>query len=361
MLNGLAQHKSMSEIAAAGGLPLKLNYTSGKTKVLVSLFDVALFFQDDWKVNQFLTFSSGLRWESQNRINDHSDFGPRLSFAYALDGHKDRKQAKTVLRGGYGFFYDRFRLSNYLNSVRFDGGANTQTQFTVSNPTCFDPNSMDSILANPAQCGTLSALAKTVVQISPTYKSPYTGQFSASLERQLSKTISGTVTYMHSYGVHQMVTRNANAYLPGTYVYGDPTKPGVRPDPTSGIIQQYYPQGIFKQNQVIMNVNARVTRSFNAIWFSLWATTLTALELPTTRSLLRNLGGLTTSHLLMISRETTSLIIVLRLLIHRCARLVQANTFRPAMDVSTSFRSLVKRSFPEIWAKDQLQSHSTCV
>jgi len=270
MLNGLAQHQSMSQIAAAGGLPLKLNYTSGNTKVVVSIFDVALFFQDDWKVNQFLTFSSGLRWESQNRINDHSDLGPRLSFAYALDGHKDRKQAKTVLRGGYGFFYDRFRLGNYLNSVRFDGGVNSQTQFTVSNPTCFDPNGMASILANPAQCGTLSALAKTVVQISPTYKSPYTGQLSASLERQLSKTISGTVTFMHSYGVHQMVTRNANAYLPGTYAYGDPTKPGVRPDPASGIIQQYYPQGIFKQNQVIMNVNARLTRRLNISGFYNW-------------------------------------------------------------------------------------------
>lgn len=270
MLNGLAQHQSMSQIAAAGGLPLKLNYTSGNPKVVVSLFDVALFLQDDWKVNQFLTFSTGLRWESQNRINDHSDFGPRISFAYALDGHKDRKQAKTVLRGGYGFFYDRFRLRNYLNSTRFDGSANSQNQFTVSNPTCFDPNNMDSILANPAQCGTLNTLAKTVVQISPTYKSPYTGQFSASLERQLSKTISGTVTYMHAYGVHQMVTRNANAYLPGTYVYGDPTKPGVRPVPSSSIIQQYYPQGIFKQNQIIMNVNARITRSFSISGFYNW-------------------------------------------------------------------------------------------
>jgi uncharacterized membrane protein YgcG len=270
MLNGLAQGQSMAQIAAAGGLPLKLNYTSGNTKVLVSLFDVALFLQDDWKVNQFLTFSSGLRWESQNRINDHSDLGPRLSFAYALDGHKDRKQAKTVFRGGYGYFYDRFRLGNYLNSIRFDGGAGSQTQYTVSNPTCFDPNSMNSILANPAQCGTLNTLAKTMVQIAPKYKSPYTGQFSASLERQVSKTISATLTYMHAYGVHQMVTRNANAYLPGTYAYGDPTKPGVRPDSSSGIIQQYYPEGIFKQNQVIMNVNARITRTMNIAGFYNW-------------------------------------------------------------------------------------------
>jgi hypothetical protein len=55
--------------------------------------------------------------KSQNHIADHDDWAPRVSFAYALDGHKDKKQAKTVLRGGYGVFYDRFQIANLL-SVR---------------------------------------------------------------------------------------------------------------------------------------------------------------------------------------------------------------------------------------------------
>ena len=270
MLNGLAQGQTYTQIAAAGGLPLKLSYSTGNTKVLVSAFDAALFLQDDWKVNPFLTLSAGLRWESQNHINDHNDFGPRFSVAYALDGHKDRKQAKTVLRGGYGYFYDRLRLGSLLNATRFDGGASSQTQYTISNPTCFDSSSLSAILANPSACGSTTAVAKTVVQIAPNYKSPYTGQFSASLERQLTKTTSLTLTYMHSYGLHQMVTRNANAYLPGTYVYGDITKTGVRPDPNAGILQQYYPEGIFKQNQLIVNVNARITRSMNVSGFYNW-------------------------------------------------------------------------------------------
>jgi hypothetical protein len=271
MLNGQQLGQTYSQIAAKGGLPLKLNYTTGSAKALVSVFDGALFFQDDWKANQFLTLSGGLRFESQNHVSDHNDFGPRVSFAYALDGHKDRRQAKTVLRGGYGFFYDRFRLGNLLSATRFDGGLNSQTQFTVSNPTCFDPANMNAILANPSMCGTVSSLAKTVVQIAPKYHSPYIGQLGASVERQVSKTTSMTVTYLHSYGVHQMVTRDANAYLPKSYQYDDTANyPGKRPNPNAGIIEQYYPEGIFKQDQLIMNVNARVTRRLSFSGFYNW-------------------------------------------------------------------------------------------
>ena len=48
-----------------------------------------------------------MRWESQNHITDHNDWAPRVGLAYALDGGKG-KQAKTVLRAGFGDFYDRF-------------------------------------------------------------------------------------------------------------------------------------------------------------------------------------------------------------------------------------------------------------
>jgi hypothetical protein len=265
MLNGLAAHQTFAQIGAAGGLPNRLNYTTGTASVLASVFDAGVFVQDDWKVNPNLTLSGGLRFESQNHVGDHNDFGPRVAFAYALDGHKDRKQAKTVLRGGFGFFYDRFGLGSLLDTRRFGGGSDTQTQTTIINPTCFNATSLSAI--DLSTCGTPSTSAKTIVEVSPVYHSPYTEQIGTSLERQLTKTTSLTMTFQHAYGVHQMVTRNDNAYLPGTFVFGSPTLTGVRPHPTLGIVEQFYPEGVFKQNQLVVNVNARFTPRFSVMGF----------------------------------------------------------------------------------------------
>ncbi len=278
--NGLAADETFAQIAAdcpptqqGGCVPITLTYTTGNKEASANVFDAALFFQDDWKVNRNLTVSGGLRWESQNHIADHSDWGPRVAFAYALDGHKNHAQPKTVLRGGYGIFYDRMSVGQMLSAERFNGGANSQKQTTITDPTCFSPTVLDTAVGN---CASGAGSTSTVIQIAPRAHVPYTQQFGGSLERQLTKTTTLTFTYLHSYGLHRWVTRDSNAYNPagnppGDYTFNPggapPTITGTRPDPSLGIVDQYDPEAIYKQNQLIVNVNAHLTPRLSVFGF----------------------------------------------------------------------------------------------
>ena len=272
--NGVAAGETIPEIAAAcpatqagGCVPTKLTYTSGPYAFQGNVFNAALFFQDDWTVSKLLTLSGGLRWEGQNHVADHSDWAPRVAFAYALDGHKKGTTPKTVLRGGFGLFYDRFPTTDLMNLEELNGTGNSQKQIVISDPTCFDETSLSSISGGVASCGSGTASTSAIYSISPTYRSPYLAQLGVSVERQMTKAATVTFTYMHTSGFHQLVVRDSNAYLPGTYQYGSATLTGTRPDPSLGIVDQYFPEAVLNENQVIVNINARFSPKLSVLGF----------------------------------------------------------------------------------------------
>jgi hypothetical protein len=249
----------------------KLVYTTGPTAFQANVFNGALFVQDDWKVNKNLTLSGGLRWETQNHIADHGDWAPRVAFAYALDGHKKGTVSKTVLRGGFGLFYDRFSAGNLMNLETLNGTAHSQVQIDITDPQCFTSVSLSAI--NLSVCGSASNATPEIYAISPTYRSPYTEQTGVSLERQLTKASTLTLTYMHSSGFHQLVVRDSNAFLPGDYQInpsdptGAPIVTGTRPNPSLGIVEQYFPEAVFNENQLIVNINARFSQNLGLSGF----------------------------------------------------------------------------------------------
>lgn len=245
-----------AEQALAGGDPtapgatqftLNASPSGGVPTVSATVVDAGLYVQDEWRVRPNITLSYGLRFETQNAIHDHSDWAPRVAIAWGIDGN-GKNAAKTVLRAGYGIFYERFGEDSVLNTDRFNGL--TQQQFIVAatpdTPIDFFPTVPAPSDLPPSQT------VPTTYQINPRLHSPYILQSAVSVERQLTKIANVTLSYLNSRGLHQFVSLNANAPLPGT-----PGSDGPRPDPAAGNIYQYASGGIFKQNQLIANFNVR--------------------------------------------------------------------------------------------------------
>src|SRR5207248_261120 len=172
--------------------------------------------------------------------HDHSDWAPRIGLAWGLGGD-GQSAPKTVVRGGFGIFYDRFGY-NLIEQATLLNGL-TQQKAVVQNPQFF---------ANVPSYSTLAAMGSpTIYVISPNVRAPYTIQAAASLERQITKAATLSLTYLNSRGEHSFFIDNVNA--PGApWVAG-----GGRPQNNNNNIYQYDSEGIFRQNQLI--VNARVS------------------------------------------------------------------------------------------------------
>ena len=122
------------------------------------------------------------------------------------------------------------------------------------------------LIPTPAQLAQLSTTSPTVYQVQSNLHVPYTMEAAISLERQVTKNATVSLTYLNSRGVHQLFLRNANAPLPGTYNPADPNS-GIRPDGNNTNIYQYNSGGVFEQNQLIANFRVSVGQKISLFGF----------------------------------------------------------------------------------------------
>jgi len=241
-----------SQVAALGGEPSQFSISAGNPNLALHQMDASVFAGDDWKLRPNFTLSLGLRYEMQTNISDHADFAPRIGFAYALGGANNPKP-KTVIRGGFGMFYDRFGLGNTLTADRFNGSV--EQAYVVTNPL-FYPNI-------PSIASLNGSLAPQVLyEKDSNLHAPYLMQSAVTLERQLPSNTTLSVTYTNSHGLHELRSFDINAPLPGTY----PLNP-IYPLGNSNPELLMTTSGLYNQNQLIANINSRVGQNVSLFGF----------------------------------------------------------------------------------------------
>ena len=234
--------------------------------------------QDSWRVTPKFTFNYGLRWEiydpeyvnakgnggfanltqgvirvagfggvglNGNIDNTFKAFAPRIGIAYQLN-------AKTVVRLGYGRSFDIGVFGSNFGHVvtqNLPVLANQQIQDTNINPAATNNLSpvftlaqgppafnFGPVLSSISAAGTLPLLGPSGTsnsRIRPTIQRlPTLDAWNATVQRQVTPTMSVEVAYIGNKGTHTFNT-DGPSYNPNAPAAGNGTNPVVCPTPTT--------------------------------------------------------------------------------------------------------------------------------
>ncbi len=196
-----------------------------------------IFLQDEWRLSRNITINAGLRYDLQylKTINtDTNNISPRLGIAWTPFGRRN-----TVVRAGYGLYYDRIPLRALANAL-----------LSAGNTTNVSALSQISISLSPTQSGapvfpnilsTLTIPAGVLFNfttMNPDMENAYSTQANLEIEQQLGKKTAVSIGYQHLRGLHLIVSINQN--VPTCAAAG--SNNGCRPNPNYANNSQYSPR-----------------------------------------------------------------------------------------------------------------------
>jgi Carboxypeptidase regulatory-like domain/TonB-dependent Receptor Plug Domain/TonB dependent receptor len=250
--------------------PAQTRLTLGNPHLPFKEWDLAVYFQDDWRIKDNLTLNLGLRWEwNQQAINilhdrsvaqqngpnpfwdgtlpntvpsvpqDLNNFSPVVGFAWTPRVMRGLfGEDKTVIRGGFRISYDPAFYNMFLN-VATSSPSVIAGQFVAPLPASgFLGSDLNTFLAPDVPTGQPAGRFNHTT-VAPNFRNPYSEQWNLGVQHSFTSRIVGEVRYVgnHGVGLFQSVNGNpplktlidngfSNVIPAGLQPCPDPTKPG---------------------------------------------------------------------------------------------------------------------------------------
>jgi Carboxypeptidase regulatory-like domain len=223
------------------GLPQFYQQGFGSAIYAINRPWTAFFASDSWSLRSNFTFTFGVRYELDSQYGrlktDTNNFAPRIAFAW--DPFSDHKMA---VRGGYGIFYSPIygQIPNVIQTLGLVNGiqqiaqvfcpltgcgggltsaAIFQTLFAQGKVQCTAPAAGNPACITPADLAQFGITVKhdgtaplsVFFSGQPNYQNPYSQQAELSVERQVGRSFSVSVSgvYVHTIGLPTSVDQNA--------------------------------------------------------------------------------------------------------------------------------------------------------
>jgi Carboxypeptidase regulatory-like domain len=217
-------------------LPTTFLLQTGQGHVVFLEKVISGFVEDNIRLKPNFSIYLGVRYYWQNYFHDDpNNFAPRISFAYA-----PTSSSKTVIRGGFGEFYDRTGPSPISDLLHFNGV--DLLRFIVESPHY------------PVLPGELSGTPTSLVTLDPRARIPYNLQYSIGVERQVTAKSTASAVYIGNRGIDTFRSIDANAPFAGS---------SIPPDPALGQVRQIQSEGYLKGNALELTFRGKPSRYFS--------------------------------------------------------------------------------------------------
>jgi hypothetical protein len=303
LARGRLNFDSLADFLAGRVAPGGTAVLRGSTRRDTFTNNFGLFAQDDWKITSRLTLNMGLRYEylgvfreegdrlsnflpAQGLIRvgeaglsrlyepDRNNFAPRFGFALDLTS-----VGRTILRGGYGVYYDTpsqdyFLLQGFQNGGPGSPALNPLPGLGVFNLTfpagAVIPYGPGVPIFGKAS-GSLPTTDITIFAVDPNLRTPYVQHYNLNLQHELRPGTVFQAAYVGSNGVKLYRLRDLNQATAGPAALRQQRRPFNAQFPEFSFINYLETSANSEYNALQITLKQRLARGFNLFGTYTWS------------------------------------------------------------------------------------------